>query len=77
MNRRNFLRSSLAAGGAALFTGPTMMAAAEGFQDRVPGVVAESEIEGARFPDGFLWGMASAALSGRSESTFSSIFRCT
>src|SRR5580693_1493361 len=61
MNRRSFLRSSLAVGGAALFSGPTMTAGAEAFQNGVPGAVAQSEIEGARFPDGFLWGMASAA----------------
>ncbi len=61
MNRRNFLRSSLAAGGAALFSGATSTAGAEAFQDSVPGAVTEAEIEGARFPDGFLWGMASAA----------------
>jgi beta-glucosidase len=61
MNRRSFLRSSFAAGSAALLAKGVLGANAATFQDRVPGAIAESEIETARFPDRFLWGMTSAA----------------
>src|ERR1700692_1560077 len=61
MDRRTFLRSSFAAGSAALFSNRGLAASSATWQDRVPGSITESEIEDARFPDGFLWGMASAA----------------
>ncbi len=68
MDRRRFLGSSLAAAGGAMLAGrgvagepaePAAGATQEG--TRVPGAVAQAEIEGARFPDGFLWGTATAA----------------
>jgi beta-glucosidase len=72
MDRRAFLGNSLAAvGGAALgeralgatrengFATASGEAAQESAQ--VPGAIAQNEIDGARFPDGFLWGMATAS----------------
>src|SRR5690242_3217712 len=68
MDRRRFLGGSLAAAGGAVLAGRGVaVAGAErvggGIQEstHVPGAVAQAEIEGARFPDGFLWGTATAA----------------
>jgi beta-glucosidase len=63
-----FLGNSLAAAGGAVLArhaaatesavgAPQSMAE----QDRVPGAVPQAKIESARFPDGFLWGMATAS----------------
>jgi beta-glucosidase len=66
MDRRAFLGSSLAAAGGAL-AGGRMLRAENGLQKesatsgQAPGAIGQSEIEGARFPDGFLWGTATAA----------------
>jgi len=61
MDRRRFLVDSLAAGGALL--GAREIAATERHdgQHSAPGAIAESGLESARFPDGFLWGMATAS----------------
>ena len=58
MDRRQFLRHSLAASGSVLLAN-----SARAFQlpQHVPGEVPSSEISSARFPSGFIWGMASAA----------------
>src|SRR5215831_11922234 len=72
MDRRKFLGNSLAAAGGMVLAGRVRDADAEdGFagaaglqaQDtaKIPGVIAQSAIESARFPDGFLWGTATAA----------------
>jgi len=71
MNRRVFVRNSVAAacGGAVLAGGGPEARGAALLRDGgagqeaagVPGAVAEEEIGAARFPEGFLWGMASAA----------------
>jgi beta-glucosidase len=60
VDRRRFIKSSLV-------TGSTLLAN-RGFAVRIPpsrepaaGAVAPSEIESARFPSDFIWGMASAA----------------
>jgi beta-glucosidase len=67
MNRRQFLSRSIAASGTALlansarglqFPGPTPTPTSSG---QVPGAISSTEIASARFPDGFIWGMASAA----------------
>ncbi|MGD0631694.1 MAG: family 1 glycosylhydrolase [Terracidiphilus sp.] len=59
MDRRQFLASSLsAAGGAALGRGNFEACEAV---DSIPGAGSVAEIEGARFPEGFLWGMATAS----------------
>ena len=75
MDRRRFLGGSLAAAGGVALGAGTMNA--QGFDapsngvmketdptptaEQVPGAVAQSEIENARFPEGFLWGTATAA----------------
>lgn len=62
MNRRKFLGNSIAAaGGAVLGPGAVAAAAAIPNPQEVPGAVTAGEIEGARFPEGFLWGMATAS----------------
>ena len=61
MNRRDFaMRSLAAAAGAALYPHPGY-AAAPLPGNRVPGAVSESSIRQARFPEGFLWGTATAS----------------
>ena len=64
INRRKFLGNSLAAAGAMLarsnFAENTPKSA-ELASEKIPGAVSQAGIEGARFPDGFLWGMATAA----------------
>ena len=60
MNRRQFTTRSLAAAaGAALHT-PAALAAPPP-ADTVPGSIPASLIDSARFPDGFLWGTATAS----------------
>src|SRR3954447_9448784 len=66
MDRRAFLGSSLAAAGGALIKAPTVQAqngvrTLSGAGSPMPGEIAQSDIEAARFPDGFLWGTATAA----------------
>jgi beta-glucosidase len=61
MNRREFLACSLATAGSAVladrgFAKPRFRA-----QQQVPGAISEAEINAARFPKDFLWGMATAA----------------
>ena len=59
MNRRKFLGNSLVAAGSAMldrrgFT-ETTLASPDSTE------TSQVEVEGARFPDGFLWGMATAS----------------
>ncbi|MGA7925887.1 MAG: family 1 glycosylhydrolase [Candidatus Sulfotelmatobacter sp.] len=61
MDRRNFIKSSLLAGTSTLLASRGLRANSSSSQEQVPGAIAISEIETARFPSGFLWGMASAA----------------
>src|ERR1051325_2634936 len=61
MNRRQFLTRSLAAAaGAALYRRPCY-ATAQGSRYQTPGSVPESSIQSAHFPEGFLWGTATAS----------------
>jgi beta-glucosidase len=60
MNRRQFLGSSLAAAGGALLSGRGFAAEASVIPEQVPGAIPSSEIAAARFPSGFLWGMATS-----------------
>ena len=59
MNRRQFCTSSLAVAGRTLLGGDPYSAARDQAQAR--GAVPSTEIQQARFPDGFLWGTATAA----------------
>lgn len=60
MDRRQFLSDSLkAAAVAGLPLGRTL--AANQSTQEVPGSISTEEIRNARFPEGFLWGMATAA----------------
>lgn len=61
MNRRHFVRNSLITAGGALLARRGQGAMSSPSDGRVPNSTGSSEIERARFPDGFLWGMASAA----------------
>ena len=61
VDRRNFISSSLLAGGSALLARRGFAGQASPSPERIPGAVPDSRIDSARFPDGFLWGMASAA----------------
>lgn len=56
MNRRDFLAGSLAAAGATLLRGSSQAA-----MQQIPGAVPASLVQQARFPEGFLWGAATAA----------------
>src|SRR3954453_15209106 len=59
MDRRKFLSDSVAAASAAMLAHRGFAGAMPALQ--VPGAVPQSQIESARFPDGFLWGTATAA----------------
>jgi beta-glucosidase len=61
MDRRGFIRNSLFAGTGALLARRGFAAGAASSQEQVPGAIAAAEIDKARFPNGFFWGMASAA----------------
>src|ERR1700758_3855088 len=56
LNRRQFVTSSLAAASASFLGSSLPLAAAQ-----VPGSVPSSAVQQARFPEGFLWGTATAA----------------
>ena len=61
MDRRQFATRSLAAAaGAVLYRHPGY-AATQSTADQIPGSVPEGSIEKARFPEGFLWGTATAS----------------
>ncbi len=69
INRRKFLGNSLAAAGGAVLAGRGMseVNAGEGIGTNeqnagsIPGAVPQAQVEAAQFPDGFLWGMATAS----------------
>src|SRR5580692_2294854 len=66
MNRRKFLGGAIAAAGAATLSQREMSAstapgAVNSSAQSVPGAIPSSDIEAARFPEGFLWGMATAS----------------
>jgi beta-glucosidase len=56
MNRREFVTGSLAAVGATRLGGGSQAA-----REQIPGAVPASVVQQARFPEGFLWGAATAA----------------
>ncbi len=71
MNRREFCASTVAAAGAALIRQDASAADATHHsagqlpgllpQSAMPGAISEADIRAARFPDGFIWGAATAA----------------
>jgi beta-glucosidase len=60
LNRREFVATSVAAAAGAALAGNTSFAAGQ-VPAPVPGAIAESVIKQAHFPDGFLWGVATAS----------------
>lgn len=62
MDRRQFVKNTLATAGGALLANRGLTAqSVPSHGQSVPGEVPASAIDGARFPDGFFWGMASAS----------------
>jgi len=61
MNRRRFLGNSFAAAGGALLSSRSSSQAEAAVLPQLPGAVPDAEIADAKFPDGFLWGMATAS----------------
>ena len=66
MNRRKFLGSTMAAAGCAALTNlvaatPSASSSVSQSSALIPGSVSSSDIASAKFPDGFLWGMATAS----------------
>jgi beta-glucosidase len=64
MKRRDFLQTSLAATGGALVAASTLHSQSSSDSQAgqaVPGAIPSSEVSNARFPRGFLWGMATSA----------------
>lgn len=61
MDRRSFIKSALAAGSSAFLASRGFATSDSSSQKQVPSGGTESEIKNARFPDGFLWGMATSA----------------
>ena len=60
MNRRQFLGNSFAVAGSTFALSAGLLG--DTFQgEEAPGAVARSEVASAQFPDGFLWGMATAS----------------
>jgi beta-glucosidase len=60
MNRRQFVINSTSAAGAAFLPSETL-SAVQAAQSPVPGAIPSAAVQQARFPDGFLWGAATAA----------------
>lgn len=61
MDRRDFIKNSLATASSALLAGREFAAQGQPSHAQGPGTIPNSVIDSARFPDGFLWGMASAS----------------
>src|SRR5450631_3466578 len=65
MDRREFVANSVAAAADAALVGKSNYAATPWATDQpsgsVPGAISESVIQQARFPEGFIWGAATAS----------------
>jgi beta-glucosidase len=57
MDRRNFVKNSLAVAGTALLDSRHLAA----MPQTIPGEIPASQIDAARFPDNFIWGIATAS----------------
>jgi beta-glucosidase len=60
LNRRQFLSNSFAVAGSTFAFGDGLLGDTSHVEE-APGAVVHSEVASARFPDGFLWGMATAS----------------
>ncbi|MGA2047908.1 MAG: family 1 glycosylhydrolase [Terracidiphilus sp.] len=61
MNRRTFLGNSMAAAGGAVLVPGAFSASSSTTFPEAPTAATVADIEAARFPEGFLWGMATAS----------------
>jgi len=61
MDRRKFLGNSIAAAGGAMLAGRALDASDAMSAAQIPGAIPGADIAAARFPDNFLWGMATAS----------------
>ena len=61
MNRRQFATHSLAALAGATLYQSGVQAAAQASHAMPPGSISDATIKQARFPEGFLWGVATAS----------------
>jgi len=61
MDRRSFIKNALVVGTGALFASRGSATGEASRQQHVPSGDTQAQIKNARFPDGFLWGMATSA----------------
>jgi beta-glucosidase len=61
MDRRQFVISSVTAAAGTALLGSETLSAAQSTQSQIPGAISSAAIQQARFPEGFLWGTATAA----------------
>ncbi|HET6176399.1 MAG TPA: family 1 glycosylhydrolase [Candidatus Sulfotelmatobacter sp.] len=61
MNRRQFVARAVAAAAGATLLAKDIYAAVPSAPDQIPGSVPEPEIQKGRFPEGFIWGAATAS----------------
>ena len=61
MDRRTFVKNSLVTASGTLLANCGLAAGSPFSRQNIPATVAPAQIDSARFPDGFLWGLASAA----------------
>ncbi len=61
MNRRQFVSGSLAVAGSSALAGSCFASGTDLAAPQIPGSIPEDAIAQARFPEGFLWGLATAS----------------
>jgi hypothetical protein len=67
--RRNFIKKSLLAGSSALLANHSFEENVAGGSGQIFAAPEKLAAAPSRFPDGFIWGMASAAYQGRARGT--------